>query len=48
MEATNSSFKARAKAVTDFDGDGILNGKELDESLSLNVIEMDWRQYNPK
>ncbi len=23
------------------------NGKELDESLSLNVIEMDWRQYNP-
>lgn len=23
------------------------NGKELNESLSLNVIEMDWRQYDP-
>jgi RHS repeat-associated protein len=23
------------------------NGKELDESLGLNVIEMDWRQYDP-
>jgi RHS repeat-associated protein len=31
-------------AVNNFE---TFNGKELDESLGLNVIEMDWRQYDP-
>ena len=32
LNADDATFKARAEAVTDFDGDGILNVWEIDES----------------
>ncbi len=41
LSADNASFKARAEAVMDFDGDGILNVWEVDESGNPKQIIKD-------
>lgn len=41
LEATNNSFKATATSVTDFDGDGIYNVWEINESKQLKEIIKD-------
>ena len=41
LDATNNSFKARATAVTDFDGDGVFNVWEIDENGSPKQIVKD-------
>jgi len=41
LNATNNSFKARATAVTDFDGDGVFNVWEIDENGASKQIVKD-------
>lgn len=41
IEATNATFKARAEAVTDFDGDGVFNVWEVNETGTPKQIIKD-------
>ncbi len=41
VSADNATFKARAEAVTDFDGDGVFNVWEIDEQGSPKQIIKD-------
>ncbi|NQX86674.1 MAG: prepilin-type N-terminal cleavage/methylation domain-containing protein [Flavobacteriaceae bacterium] len=41
LSASNNSFKARATAITDFDGDGVFNVWEIDESGAPKQIVKD-------
>ncbi len=42
LSADDATFKARAEAVTDFDGDGILNVWEIDETGNPKQTIKDW------
>ncbi|MFS4493202.1 hypothetical protein [Maribacter sp. 2308TA10-17] len=41
ISADNATFKARAEAITDFDGDGIFNVWEIDENGTPKQIVKD-------
>ena len=41
LDANNTSFKARATAITDFDGDGVFNVWEIDETGTPKQIIKD-------
>lgn len=41
LESTNNSFKARATAIVDFDGDGVFNVWQIDQDRNLTEITPD-------
>jgi type IV pilus assembly protein PilE len=41
IEVSHTAFKARATAVSDFDGDGVLNVWEIDQDQNLKEVVKD-------